>query len=254
MFKKKWFWRVCSIALVVLLIAIWQHFATRYANTMLLPTPLMVWERFLEMSAENLVGSIRLSLYRFCIGFSIGVVIASILGFILGLCKNFEILLEPLIQLLRPISPVAWIPIIMLWLNIGDMPAIFIIAYAVFFPILSLCIAGVRQVNSEFLLMAKNFGASNIRIFFHIILPSTFLHLSSGLKIAASVAWIHLVAGEILGPQNGLGYIVQDGRNTLDTAKVIVGMFLIGILGYIIYSLFVLLEKIVLRALGGKVA
>lgn len=252
MLKKKWFWRINSLFLIIILLILWQFFAIKYANTQLLPSPSMVWEKFIEMSQNNLLSSIEVSLERFSIGFIIGASFAIIFGFILGMLKNLEILLEPLIQILRPISPVAWIPLLLLWVGIGDMPCILIIAYAVFFPVLSLCIAGVRQVNREYILMAKNFGTSGFRIFFNIILPSTFLHLSSGLKIAASVAWIHLVAGEMLGPQSGLGYIVQNGRNTLETSEVIVGMFLIGILGYIIYAFFVFFERIVMKVLGGK--
>ncbi|MWV61682.1 ABC transporter permease subunit [Helicobacter saguini] len=252
MLNKKWFWRVNSLVLIVVLLFLWQFFAMKYANTQLLPAPSMVWDTFIEMSQNNLLSSMEVSLQRFAIGFSIGAVLAIFCGFILGMIKNLEILLEPLIQLLRPISPVAWIPLLLLWVGIGEMPCILIIAYAVFFPVLSLCITGVRQVNHDYILMAKNFGASPFRIFFNIILPSTFLHLSSGLKLAASVAWIHLVAGEMLGPQSGLGYIVQNGRNTLETAEVIVGMFLIGILGYIIYTFFVLFERIVTKFLGGK--
>lgn len=250
---KQIFWRVMSIVLLVALIFMWQVLASKYANTQLLPTPLQVWSEFLEMNSEDkIVISIKDSLIRFAVGFILGSICAIILGLFLGLYKNVEILLEPLIQLLRPISPIAWFPLVVLWMNIGDVPAIFIIFYAVFFPVLALCIAGVRQINKEYILMAKNFGASALRIFFNIILPGTFLHIASGLKLAASVAWIHLVAGEMMGSQTGLGYLIVDGRNFLNTAQVIVGMFLIGIFGYAIYAFFVFLEKAVIRKLGSR--
>ncbi|RDU67124.1 ABC transporter permease [Helicobacter didelphidarum] len=251
MFAIQWFWRLCSILLIIILCFLWQYFVSNYANTELVPTPLQVWEEFLDMQSEGIIVlSIQDSLYRFFLGFCIGSVCAVMCGLIFGYYRNLEILFEPLLQILRPISPIAWFPLVLLWLNIGDMPAIFVIAYAVFFPILALCITGVRQIDKDFIAMARNFGANSYKIFYHIILPGTFLHISSGLKLAASVAWIHLVAGEMLGAQTGLGYIIIDGRNFLNTPKVLVGVILIGLLGYIIYEIFVLLEKLVGYLLG----
>lgn len=253
MLQKKWFWRINSVILIVALVGLWQLFAEKYANTELLPTPLQVFKTFMGMYKEGrITQSIYDSLYRFIIGFLSGSFVAIMIGLMLGRFQNLEILFEPLLQILRPISPIAWFPLILLWLNIGDIPAIFIIFYAVFFPMLALCIAGVRQINADYMKMAHNFGASNIRIFLHIILPGTFLHISSGLKLAACVAWIHLVAGEMMGAQTGLGYLINDGRNLLNTSMVIVGMILIGILGYIIYGIFMLLEKLIMKNLGGR--
>lgn len=117
---------------------------------------------------------------------------------------------------------------------------------------LSLCIAGVRSINPTLLKMAKNFGANERLIFTSIILPGAFLHIASGLKLAASIAWIHLVAGEMLGIQSGLGYLIIDGRNLLQIDQVIVAVIWIGILGYGIYAGFNVLEKWIRKSLGEK--
>lgn len=213
----------------------------------------MVWESFVALYKQGkITANIADSLYRFVIGFTLGSVSAIILGLILGRYKALEILLDPILQFLKPISPIAWFPLIVLALGIGDIPAIAVIFIAVFFPILSLCISGVRQINKDFIAMAKNFGASEMRIFFHIIIPGAFLHISSGLKLAACVAWIHLVAGEMIGAQGGIGYMIIDGRNFNDNAMVLVGILIIGTLGYLISLLFALLENGVKRLLGGS--
>lgn len=119
------------------------------------------------------------------------------------------------------------------------------------FPLLLLTITGVRQVNPNFIAMAKNFQASERLIFRKIIIPGAFLHISSGLKLAASIAWIHLVAGEMLGIQSGLGYLIIDGRNLVRIDMVVVAMLIIGIFGFLIALLFNALEKIIQKRLGG---
>lgn len=244
--------RITSILLLIIFVVFWQFYASKYANTYILPTPLMVWDSFLDLYAQGkITQNISQSLFRFCVGFSIGAFGAIIIGLILGRYKALEILLDPLLQFLKPISPIAWFPLIVLALGVGDVPAIAVIIIAVFFPILGLCIAGVRQINKDFIKMAKNFGASEFRIFFHIILPGAFLHISSGLKLAACVAWIHLVAGEMIGAQGGVGYMIIDGRNFNDNAIVLAGIIIIGTLGYIISLIFALFERLIKKALGG---
>ncbi|TLD80972.1 ABC transporter permease [Helicobacter sp. MIT 05-5293] len=245
--------RIASVALVIVFLAIWQFLAVKFANPHSIPPFSIVWETFLEMLKSGVLQeAIKDSLKRFVIGLSIGASSAIVIGLILGRYASLEILLEPFIQLFRPISPIAWLPIIVLWLGIGESGAIFVIAYAVFFPVLSLCIAGVRSINPTLLKMAKNFGANERLIFTSIILPGAFLHIASGLKLAASIAWIHLVAGEMLGIQSGLGYLIIDGRNLLQIDQVIVAVIWIGILGYGIYAGFNVLEKWIRKSLGEK--
>ena len=249
-------WRFLSLLLFAGFLGVWEFVAR--SNFSLNPEqsipPLsVVFAKFLELCENGILGNAIVdSLWRFFAGLCIGGALGSALGLILGRIRACEILLEPFIQLFRPISPIAWLPIIVLWFGIGNMGAIFIIAYAVFFPTLALCITGVRQINPTLLAMAKNFGAKEWQIFKDIILPGAFVHIASGLKIAASVAWIQLVAAEMLGIQSGLGYLVADGRNLLETDMVIVAMIWIGILGYIIHLIFGAIENLILKILGVK--
>ncbi|MCI5967986.1 ABC transporter permease [Helicobacter sp.] len=237
-----------SFALCVGVLVLWEFCAKGSS----VPQVSAVWSCFIELLENGrLQTSIIDSLVRFCVGLVIGGVLAILLGLFLGRFKSVQIVLEPFIQLLRPISPIAWLPLIVLWFGIGEVGAIFVIVYAVFFPILLLTIAGVRQINPNLIAMAKNFHASEGLIFRKIIIPGAFLHISSGLKLAASIAWIHLVAGEMLGIQSGLGYLIIDGRNLVRIDMVIVAMALIGILGFFITLLFNALEKIIQKRLGG---
>ncbi|RAX54883.1 hypothetical protein CCY99_01685 [Helicobacter sp. 16-1353] len=240
--------RILSFIIFIAIIFLWEILLD---STSFLPRPSDVWAAFLELLNNGiLIQSILDSLRRFAIGLFIGGGVATFVGLILGRFTSFEIVLEPYIQLLRPISPIAWLPILALLFGIGEVGAIFVIIYAVFFPVLLLSIAGVRAINPTLLQMAKNFGASEWLIFKSIILPGAFAHIASGLKLAASIAWIHLVAGEMLGIQSGLGYLIIDGRNTLRMDIVVVAMSWIGILGYGIHLVFVRLERFIRSKLG----
>lgn len=250
--------RIISLFLVIAFILWWEFFSgvkEDYANGGILPPFSVACAEFINLINNGvLIKAMGDSLYRFCIGLFFGGAAATILGLILGRFKAIEIIIEPFIQLFRPISPIAWLPIIVYWFGIGEVGAIFVIIYAVFFPVLLLTISGVRQIDSTLLLMAKNFNANEWLIFRKIILPGAFLHIASGLKLAASVAWIHLVAGEMLGIQSGLGYLIIDGRNTENIAMVVVAMFWIGILGFLIHLVFNFLENLIRAKMGGNIS
>ncbi|KAA6225634.1 MULTISPECIES: ABC transporter permease [unclassified Campylobacter] len=242
--------RLLSLVLFVLVIGLW-HFLSIKGFFVIIPSPLAVYECFLA-NLNVLQVAIFDSLRRFFIGYILGAFLGVILGLILGRFRPLEILLEPFTQFLRPLSPLALLPLIVLIFGIGDIGAIFIIAYSVFFPILFLCISGVRNIPKQRLLMAQNFGANERLIFYHIILPSTFLSIASGLKLAAAIAFIQLVAAEMLGVQSGLGYMIIDGRNLLQVDYILVAIIVIGFLGFVLQILFSLLENFIKTRMGHK--
>ena len=238
---------LASLGIFLVILICWDSFAKE-------PLPSLggIYQSFIELlESGRLLNSIFDSLVRFFIGLLLGSFFATLLGLLLGRFQKIQIILEPFIQVLRPISPIAWLPLIALWFGIGEVGAIFVICYAVFFPMLLSTINGVRQIHPDLIAMAKNFQASEWLIFRKIILPGAFLHISSGLKLVASIAWIHLVAGEMLGIQSGLGYLIIDGRNLLRMDIVIIAMILIGILGFFITLLFNAIEKLIHKKLGG---
>ena len=235
-----------QILVLVLLLILWH-----FSSSALIPSPAKTLEAYEQIIANNSlqIGIID-SLYRYILGLIFGVIFGVFVGFIFGFNPKFASAFDPLFNLLRPISPIAWVPMILIIFGIGDLPTIFIIAYSVFFPMVLLSTKAIRDVPSELIIVAKNFGASRWQILKSVIFPSSFLSLISSLKLAAALAWINLVVGEMLGAQTGLGYIIIDSRNQLRIDILIATIITIGIIGMIINALFGYIEKVVSRKYG----
>ncbi|WP_086233302.1 ABC transporter permease [Campylobacter devanensis] len=227
-------------------ILIWHIFSSE-----LIPSPMQILDAFrLIIDNNSLQIGIIDSLYRYGIGLILGVIFGVIIGFIFGYNPKFASAFDPLFNILRPISPIAWVPIILIIFGIGDLPTIFIIAYSVFFPMVLLSTKAIKDLPSQLIVVAKNFGASKLQIFTGVIIPSSFLSLISSLKLAAALAWINLVVGEMLGAQTGLGYMIIDSRNQLRIDILIATIITIGIIGMIINTIFGYIEKVVSRRYG----
>ena len=235
-----------QILVLVLLLILWH-----FSSSALIPSPAKTLEAYEQIIANNSlqIGIID-SLYRYILGLIFGVIFGVFVGFIFGFNPKFASAFDPLFNLLRPISPIAWVPMVLIIFGIGDLPTIFIIAYSVFFPMVLLSTKAIRDVPSELISVAKNFGASRWQILKSVIFPSSFLSLISSLKLAAALAWINLVVGEMLGAQTGLGYIIIDSRNQLRIDILIATIITIGIIGMIINALFGYIEKVVSRKYG----
>lgn len=239
----KYIYQSIVLAFVIL---IWHIFSSE-----LIPSPMQVLDAFrLIIDNNSLQIGIIDSLYRYGIGLILGVIFGVIIGFIFGYNPKFAQAFDPLFNILRPISPIAWVPIILIIFGIGDLPTIFIIAYSVFFPMVLLSTKAIQDLPSQLILVAKNFGASKLQIFTGVIIPSSFLSLISSLKLAAALAWINLVVGEMLGAQTGLGYMIIDSRNQLRIDILIATIITIGIIGMIINTIFGYIEKVVSRRYG----
>jgi NitT/TauT family transport system permease protein len=231
-------------------LVIWQWGSSFYTQEQL-PPPFTVLSAIRELSGEGvLFQHIMVSIGRFTAGYLLAVAAAVPLGLVLGRYLLMYQSAEPLIQLLRPISPVAWFPLAVLWFGIGNAPAIFIIFYAAFFPVLLATISGVVHVDRMLLSVAANFGVSEFHVFYKVIIPAAFPHIVMGLNLAAGVAWIHLVAGEMLGAQSGIGYMIVDARNFLRTDMIIAGMLIVGLLGIIVNLIAKKAEWVVKRRWG----
>ncbi len=224
-----------TIALL-LFVLLWQLVARRYPPEQF-PTPTDVLKAIKELADNDLLWStIGISLARFTLAYLLAVSVAIPLGLFLGRFTRCHQAIDPLIQLLRPISPIAWFPLAMLWFGIGNAPAIFIIFLAAFYPVLLTTVSSVRGVPAVYLKVASNFGAGSRMTFLRVIVPAAFPGIMVGLHIAVGTAWIHLVAGEMLGAQSGLGFMIVDARNFLRTDRIMAGMLLVGLLGLLIYK------------------
>jgi NitT/TauT family transport system permease protein len=228
-----------------ILLIIWQLIFTfgNYSEA-LFPSPKGVVKAFIELvSVGTLFEDISDSIIRFVIGYSISVILGITLGLILGWFRNIWGFINPIVQLLRPISPMAWLPFIVLWFGIGELPAIAIIFVSAFFPILLSTVSAVGSVDQTYLKVAKNFGIKQPHVLIKIILPSAFPNIATGLHLALGTAWVFLVAGEMVGAQSGLGFLIIDARNNLRSDMLMAAMVTIGVLGLFLDSLIRLLEK-----------
>jgi NitT/TauT family transport system permease protein len=234
------------------LLGVWQGVSRLQLNPEhLFPSPLAVAQGITELFRNgDLRQNITVSLLRFAAGYGAAALLALPLGLIFGCWLTLWRAFDPLIQVLRPVSPIAWFPLISLWFGIGDLPAIVIIFLAAFYPILLATVAAVRNVPPLYLKVADNFGASRCRILWDVIVPAAFPQITIGLHIAIGSAWIFLVAGEMLGVRSGLGYLIIDSRNNMRTDLVIVGILLIGFSGLVIDRLVGLAERWVKRQWG----
>lgn len=176
----------------------------------------------------------QVSLLRFLIGYLTASVAGIALGLILGSYGKIWVFIDPVVQILRPISPIAWFPFIVLWFGIGDLPAVVIIFIASFYPVLLSTISGVSEVNPMYLKVVQNFGIKQPYLLSKIIFPASFPPITNGLHMALRSAWVFLVAGEMVRAQSGLGYLIIDARNSIRPYLVLAGIICIGVTGLIL--------------------
>lgn len=231
--------------LFIFLIVSWQiavYFG--WINSLILPSPLSIASSFIQLSTSGeLVLDILSSIKRVGVGFLIAVFLGVPLGVISAYSKNVSWFLTPLFEFLRPIPPIAWIPIAILWFGLGDAPAYFIVFVGAFFPIFINSYWGIRSGKFTYFNVAKNIGANRFLIFTDVLLPGSLPHIMSGLRIGMGLAWTSVISAELVGAQSGLGYMIQLNRIMLRTNKIVVGMIAIGIVGFIMNYLMMLLER-----------
>lgn len=226
--------KLLPVLSVLAFLAVWQ-FAAGFWSPELFPSPVVVAKALQELADSGILWEhIAVSLARFSAAYLAALVVAVPLGLFLGRSPRCRHAIDPLLQILRPISPIAWFPLAVLWFGIGNAPAIFIIFLSAFYPMLLSTISAVVRIPPVYLKVAANFGARPGAVFLRVIIPAAFPGIMVGLHIAVGTAWIHLVAGEMLGAQSGLGYMIVDARNFLRTDWIMAGMLVVGILGLVI--------------------
>lgn len=241
-----------TIASFALAIALWQlAIIVGNFDEALLPSPLKVIQALAEIASNGvLMDGIASSMYRFVIGYLISVVLGVAVGLLIGNVNILFRLVNPVVQMIRPIAPVAWMPIIVLLIGIGDAPAIAIIFLAGFFPVMLTTASATHKVDEIYLKVARNYGISRTKTVFQIILPAIFPQIANSLHIALGTSWIFLVSGEMVGTQSGLGYMIIDARNNLRTDILLATMLVIGVIGFVLDILIGRFELSVLRLWG----
>lgn len=239
---KKSFHVLVSISVLV---GIWQIVcATGRYEPSLLPSPMDVVRGMKELLEDGtLILHIQVSMTRFLIGYITASIAGIVLGLILGWYQKLWAFIDPIVQVLRPISPIAWFPFIVLWFGIGDAPAIVIIFIAAFYPVLLSTVNGIRKVDQVYLKVAQNFEMNQFQLLTKIVLPAAFPMIANGLHMALGSSWVFLVAGEMVGAQSGLGYLIIDARNSLRLDLVLAGIIFIGLSGLILDMIIKKVEK-----------
>jgi ABC-type nitrate/sulfonate/bicarbonate transport system permease component len=222
--------------------------SARWVDPVLLPSPKEVLNAFIASAADgSLVKNIAVSLLRVMEGFFAALIIAVPLGVAMGMSRVVYGLLDPLLELLRPIPPIAVIPLAILWFGIDELSKVFIIAYGAFFPILVNTMAGFREVERVQVRAAQALGANRYHIFRDVVLRSAFPFIVVGARLGMSMAFIVLVAAELIASSAGLGFMISDARYNFRTDQIFLGMGCIGALGFALNLLLLQFERRLLK-------
>ena len=238
------YWRIVPPVLVIgALLAIWWIVVSRNESH-IFPTPLGVatgaWELVEDGTLWEHIGA---SLARVAVGFLAALAIAVPLGLWMGWVSGAYYTLNPLFQMLRPISPIAWIPVAILWFGVGNTSPIFLIFISSVFPMIVQTTVGVRTIDRRYLRAAANFGVSRSTLFRKVVLPAVLPEIIVGMRIGIGVAWLVVVAAEMIALRSGLGYLIMDSRNAGNRYDlVIASMIIIGIIGLLLDGATRLLE------------
>jgi NitT/TauT family transport system permease protein len=231
------------VLLLALLIGLWWLVVVQTASV-IFPTPWQVVTGTLELVADGtLWGHIGSSLMRVGAGFLMAAILAVPLGLWMGRVDAAYTTLNPVFQILRPISPIAWIPLAILWFGVGNASPIFLIFIAAVFPMIVQTAAGVHTIEQRYLRAAENFGAPKTKLLRQVIFPAVLPDLIVGMRISLGVAWLVVVAAEMIALRSGLGYLIMDSRNAGNRYDlVIAGMIIIGLIGLLLDGLMRLME------------
>jgi NitT/TauT family transport system permease protein len=223
------------IAFSALLLVLWQAAVGRHPDS-LLPGPSAVARGLLDLLGQGLLLKDAVaSLFRVTWGFMSAAILAIPLGLTIGWYRRAELAVNPLAQIFRPISPLAWIPIAILWFGVGDLSAIFLIFVGCFFPLLLTAMSAVRNIPEVYVEVGRNFGLSAAEFVSRVLYPAVTPQLLTGARITLGVAWLVVVAAEMISVNSGLGFLIIDARNAGNRYDLVVaGMLAIGVIGLLL--------------------
>jgi NitT/TauT family transport system permease protein len=220
------------LAVAAAFVVVW-HLAVVLSGSRIFPTPGAVLAGIAELTRRGvLFPYILASLFRVSCGFLLAALVGIPAGLVLGWFGPAYRAFNPALQVLRPISPIAWIPVAILWFGVSDAAPIFLIFLASVFPITTAAIAAVQNLPLVHLRAARNFGLKGLPLFRQVVLPAALPQILTGLRLALGIAWLVVVAAEMIAVDSGLGYLIIDARNAGRRYDLVVaGMVLIGLIG-----------------------
>lgn len=215
-----------------------------WINGNFFPAPTAVVRALIDLAQAGLLfRDIQASVVRVTVGFLIAAAVAIVLGMALGRSPRIAAYTMPILDLIRPISVIAWIPLAILWFGLGDKSAWFIIFLGAFFPIFTNTIVGAQSVAKIHVQVAQCFGAGRWLFIRKVLFPSALPYIVAGLRVGLGVGWMCVIAAELIAATSGLGYMIQMARTTIETEKVIAGMVVIGVIGFIMNAIMLWIER-----------
>jgi len=231
MSRQRWWVPLRSFALFATL---WQIAFLWNDNPLQLPSPARVFVSLWDLLASGeILEHAMVSTGRMAIALVAAIAVAVPLGFWMGLSRSAEAFIDPLVELLRPISGIAWLPLGLFIFGVGNTLPVFIMVYVAFFPILLNTIAGVRQVDKKLVAAARTMGIGRSALLVHVLIPAALPTIMVGVRLAFAASWAAIVAAELIGSPSGLGFAIEWYRQLLMTSKVFAFIMAIGVVGYL---------------------
>lgn len=248
---RKWWWYLSPLAVL----ALWQILSSTGVLSAKTPSPVTVAKGLYYLVATglppgyHLQGHVLASLIRVLMGFGFAVVLAVPIGVLMGSSRTFDGVLDPLVEAIRPVPPLAWLPLAVLWFGIGYFSGAFIILLGVFFPVLLNTVSGVKGVDPHLSEAALTLGARRRTVVARVLVPGAMPSIITGVRIGLGIGWMTLIAAELAGVKSGygLGYMILTGRDVGRYDLVVAGMVVIGVIGFLMDLLIKLAEKRLLR-------
>lgn len=221
-----------AVGLGMLLAIWWAATALLHLRPVILPDPVAVWRELVEMARSGtLLVDVATSLWELLWGFLVGSVLGLLSGFVLARHPRLRGFLEPLVETFRFVVPFSLVPLVVVWFGVSLVGKVFVVAYACYFVVTINTAAAVQGIDPLVLKAARMLGIGGWRLLLQVVLPAALPRILTGLQLALAYAWVSVIAAEYVGSSAGLGYLITNAQSGLETAKVIAGMIVIGVLG-----------------------
>lgn len=241
-------------SLLVLFFVVWEYISRHFPSLATqIPAPTGVAKAGMELIENGtLAKDVLASLKRVGVAIGFASLIGFPLGILLGASSKFAWVMEPVVDFFRPIPPLAWIPLSIVWFGITDAQNEFIIFLGAFFPIVLSTMEGVRDIDHQLIRAARTLGAGRFAIALTVVLPGALPSMFVGFRVGTGIAWMALVAGELVAATSGLGFLISEGRLLYRSDYIVVGMFMIGVIGLLLDSLVRLMQYLVMPWRGER--
>jgi sulfonate transport system permease protein len=222
-----------GLILPAVILVVWQLLAASRAYTIAqLPPPVMVVQAGIDLAGRGELGlHIGISAQRVLIGFAIGAGLGILLGAVVGLSRLWDVLLGASLGAIRAVPSLAWVPLLILWMKIGEESKITLIAIGAFFPVYTTVSSALRHVDRQLVEAGRAFGLSGVNLFTTVQLPAVLPSVISGLRLALAQAWLFLVAAELIAASMGLGWLLTDSSNNGRTDRLFLAIILLALIG-----------------------